>query len=76
MLRKTNFLSFSVLLSEIVIFCQKREVLCEFSRKYLKTTEKQSLALCGSQWCEKHFLLIFVPIYWFDQKQLFKLILS
>ena len=40
-----------------------------------KTTEKHSLAECGPLWGEKHFLLIFVPIYRFDQKELFKHIL-
>ena len=30
------------------------------------------LAVCGSFWGEKQFLLIFVPFYWFDQKQLFE----
>ena len=36
MLRKTNFLSISVLFSEIVIFGLKREVLCEFLQKCFK----------------------------------------
>ena len=68
MLRITNFLSISVLFSEISLFGLKREVLCEFSRKCFKTTENHSIAVCGSLWGEKQFLLIFVPFYWFDQK--------
>ena len=31
-----------------------------------------SLVVCGSLCGEKQFLLIFIPFYWFDQKQLFK----
>ena len=74
MLSETNFLSILVLLSEIVTFWTKKEVLCEFPRKSFKTTEKHSLAVCGSVWGEKHIFLIFVPFYWFDQKELFKYI--
>ena len=37
----------------------------------LQTTEKHSLAVCGSFRGEKQFLLIFVAFYWFDQKQFF-----
>ena len=31
-----------------------------------------SLLVCGSLCGEKLFLLIFIPFYWLDQKQLFK----
>ena len=72
MVRKTNFLSISVLVSEIVILCLKGKVLYEFSQKCFKTTERHSLAVCGSLCGEKQFLLIFIPFYLFDQKQLFK----
>ena len=72
MLRKTNLLCISDFLSEIAIFWIKRDVLCEFSRKCFKTTEKHSLAVCGSFLAEKQFLLIFVHFYWFDKKKLFK----
>ena len=34
--------------------------------------QKESLAECSSLFGEKQFLLIFIPFYWFDQKQLFK----
>ena len=71
LVKKKNFLSISELLSEIVIFCLKREVCSEFSQKCFKTTEKHSLAVCGSHLGETQFLLIFVPFYWFDQKHLF-----
>ncbi len=73
LLRKTNFLSISVLLTEIVnCLIKKREVFSEFTRKCFKTTEKHSLAVCGSLWGEKPFLLIIVPFYLFDQKHLLK----
>ena len=71
-LRKKNFSSISELLSERVIFLIKREVFSEFPRKRFKTTGKHSLAVCDAFCGEKLFLLIFVPFYWFDQKQLFK----
>ena len=38
----------------------------------LQNNRKHSLALCDSIWGEKQFLLIFVTLYWIDQKQLFK----
>ena len=68
LLRKTNVLRISELLSVIVTFWLKREVFSEFSRKCFKTTEKHSLAVCGSFWGEKKFLIIFVPFYCFDPK--------
>ena len=57
---------------EIVPFKYKWKVLYEFPQKTYKTTERQSLAVCGLLCWEKRFLLIFIPFYWFDQKQLFK----
>ena len=70
--RKTHFLSISELLSEIVTFwTKKREVFSKLPRKCFKTTEKHSLVVCGSFWGEKQFLLIFVPFYCFEQKDLF-----
>ena len=72
MVRKTNFRSISVLVSEIVTFWLKREVLCEYSSKCFKTTERQSLAACGTLGEEKKFMLICTRFYWFGQKQLFK----
>ena len=72
LLRKTNFLSISEHLSALVTFLTKKRSFCEFPRKRFKTTKNHSLAVCSSLWGEKHFLLIFVPINWFDQKQLFK----
>ena len=72
MVRKTNFLSISVIVSAIVILCLKRKVLYEYPQKCLKTRERPSLAVCGSLCGEKQFLLIFILFYWFDQKQLSK----
>ena len=67
MVRKTNFLSISVLVFAKSLLCLKRKVLYEFPPKCFKTTEMHSLTVCGSYWVEKQFLLIFVPFYWFDQ---------
>ena len=76
MVRKTIFLSISVLVSEIVNFLTKKEnVLYEFPPKWFKITERHSLAVCSSICGEKHFLLIFIPFYWFNKKKLFKQIL-
>ena len=74
MVRKRNSLNISVLVSEIVILCLKRKVLYEFLQKCFKTTERQSLAVCGLLSGEKQFLLIFICFYfyWFDQKHLLK----
>ena len=72
MVRKTKFLSISVLVSEIDTLCLKRKVLYEFPQKCFKTTKRPSLAVCGLVYGEKQFLLIFIPFYWFDQKKLFK----
>ena len=72
LLRKLNFLFISEFLSEIVTFWNKKRSFSEFPQKYFNTTEKHSLAVCGSFWGEKQFLLIFVPFYLFDQNQLFK----
>ena len=71
LLRKTNSLSISVLLSEIVTFWLKREFFSELARKCFQTTEKHSLAVCGSFCGEKHFLFIFSQFYCFEQKGLF-----
>ena len=60
-----------MLLSEIVSFLSKKEVISKFHRKCFKTTGKHSLAVCGSLWGAKQLLLIFVPFYWFYQKKLF-----
>ncbi len=72
LLRKTNILSISVLFSEIVNFLTKKRSSLLVSPKMLQTKEKHSLAVCGSLWRERQFLLLFVTFYWFDQKQLFK----
>ena len=68
MVRKTNFLSISVIVFEMSLLCLKRKVLYEFLQKCFKTTERHNLAVCASLCGEKHFLLIFIPFNWFDQK--------
>ena len=72
MLRKTYFRVFHCFFLRESLFWLKREVLCKYPQKCFKTTEMHSLAVIGSFWREKQHLLIFVPFYWFDQKQLFK----
>ena len=72
MVRKTNFLSISVIFFESVTFVSKKKVLYEFPQKCFKTTERHCLAVCGSVCGEKQFLLLFIPFFWFDQKKLFK----
>ena len=68
MVRKTNFLSISVIVFEMSLLCLKRKVLYEFLQKCFKTTERHNLAVCASLCGEKQFLLIFIPFYWFDKK--------
>ena len=70
MVRKTNFLSFSVLVSEIVIFMSKKKSSLLISSKILQNHTKYSFAVCGLLCGEKQFLLTFIHFYWFDQKQL------
>ncbi len=45
---KTYFLSISVILSEKVTFLTKKRSFSELARKCFKTSEKHSLAVCGS----------------------------
>ena len=49
-LRKTNLLTISVLLSEIVIFLTKKRIFQWITQKCFKTTEKHCLLVCGSFW--------------------------
>ena len=72
MVRKTNFLSISVLVSAIVTLMSKKKTSLRFPPKCFKTTERHSLAVCVPLCVEKQFLLIFIPIYWVDKKKLFK----
>ena len=61
--KKTNWQSFSVLVSATVTFMLKENVLYEFPPKRFKTTERHSLAVYCPLSGEKQFLLIFIPIY-------------
>ena len=61
-----------MLVSEIVTFMSKKKSSLWISPKMLKKKERQSLAVCDSLGGEKQLLLIFIPFYRFDQKQLFK----
>ena len=60
MVRKHTFWVFQCSFMR-VIFRIKREVLYELLQKCFKTTERHSLAVCGSLCGEKQFLLIFIP---------------
>ena len=46
----------------------KEKFSINFPQKRFKTTERHSLAVCSSLSGEKHFLLIFIPFYWFEPK--------
>ena len=61
MVIKTNFLSISVLVSEIVTFMSKKKVLYEFPKKCLKTTERHSLPVCDSLYGEFFFFFFLFP---------------
>ena len=64
--RKTSFLSILVLVSEIVTFLSKEKILYEYPPKCFKTTERNSLAVCGLICGEKKFLLNIYSFNWFD----------
>ena len=72
MVRKTIFLSISVLISEIVILCLKRKALYEFIQKCFKKTERPSLAVCGSLCGEIFFFVNIYPLLLVWSKKLFK----
>ena len=56
-----------VLVYEIVTFLTKKRSSLWITAKCFKTTEKHSLAVCGSLCGENQFLLIFIPFYRFVQ---------
>ena len=68
LLRKTNSVYFCALFWD---FWLKIEIFSELAKKCFKTTEKHSLAVCGSFCGKKEFLLIFDPFYGFEQNGLF-----
>ena len=61
-LRKINFLSISLPLSEIVNFWIKREFFNELARKCFKPTGKHNLAVCGSFLLRKTFFVYICPV--------------
>ena len=73
--KKKNFWVFQCSFLRLSVFWLKREFLYDLIPKSFKTTERYSLAVCGSLCGEKQFLLIFIPFYLFEQKSLFKKIL-
>ena len=72
MVKKKNFLSISVLISEIVTFMSKKNCSLWILQKCFKTTESHSLTVFGLLCGVKHFLYIFIRFYRFDQKKLLK----
>ena len=72
MLRKTNFLTMSVLLSKIVTFLSKKRSSLWISPKKLQNSRK---AKFSSMWLTLRRKTVFVnifPFWWFNQKNLFK----
>ena len=57
---------------ESVTFVSKKNFFPKFFPQKSSKQQKDNLAVCGSLCGEKEILLIFIPFYWFDQKQLFK----
>ena len=53
-------------------FISKKKFFSEFPQKCFKTTERHSLAVCGSLCGEKPFLLIFIPFYSFNERKVVK----
>ena len=75
MLRKTNFLIISVLLSEIATFLTKKRSSLWISPKLLQYNRKAQFSCLWLNLRRKIFFLEFVPFYWFDQKVLFQKII-
>ena len=75
MLRKTNFLSISVHLSEIATFLTKKRSSLWIFPKMLQNNRKAKINCMWLSLRRKTVLLECVPFYWFDQKDLFKQIL-
>ena len=72
MVRKINILSISVLVSEIVNFMFKKKTSLWISPKMLQNNRKAPFSsIWLTLWRKKQFLLVFIHIYWFFQKQLF-----
>ena len=72
MLRKTNFLIISVLLSEIATFLTKKRSSLWISPKLLQNNRKTQFSCLWLNLRKIIFFLEFVPFYWFDQKVLFQ----
>ena len=68
---RISHISNIVLVYEIVTLLTKKRNSLWITAKCFKTTERHSLAVCGSLCGEKQFLLIFIPFYRFVQN-LFK----
>ena len=72
MLRKTNFLIISVLLSEIATFLTKKRGSLWISPKLLQNNRKTQFSCLWLNLRKIIFFLEFGPFYWFDQKVLFQ----
>ena len=72
MLRKTNFLIISVLLSEIATFLTKKRSSLWISPKLLQNNRKTQFSCLWLNLRKIIYFLEFVPFHWFDQKVLFQ----
>ena len=72
MLRKTNFLIISVLLSEIATFLTKKRSSLWISPKLLQNNRKTQFSCLWLNLRKIIYFFEFVPFYWFDQKVLFQ----
>ena len=71
-LNKSNFLSFAVLDSEKVTFMSKKKSSLWISPKMLQNNRKPEFCSLWLTLWRNFFLLIFISLYLFDQKRLFK----
>ena len=69
---KKKIAEYFIAVFEIATFLTKKRSSLWIPTKCFKTKERHSLAVCGSLYGEKLFLLIIIPFYWFVQKQWFK----
>ena len=68
MVRKTIFLVIIARFWKSHFYVKKEMFSMNFHKKCFKTTGRHSLAVWGSLFGEKQFLLIFVPFCWLDHK--------
>ena len=67
--KKNKLSEYFIAVSKIATFLTKKRSSLWISQKFYKTTERHSLAVCGSLCGENQFFLIFISFYWFVQIQ-------